>query len=563
MTGGEGSPSSSSRASDGGGSAGEGAEALAAGAARLGLGPAPGGPAPSPAPRRAEGGAGEPPSSSTESGGGEGEDRPAGPGPGARGGGEPGRPASEASDAGSGGGAGSGGASSSAAEGPGGPEAPSDAAPPREARAGEGLPPGSVKLFVGGLSWDTTEAMLVEAFGAYGGEEGVLDVVVMRDKGTGKPRGFGFVTVADQETADRVCAGKHTIDGRVVEAKVSVPPGESHGARSETLPGGSGAAPPPHASQGRKIFVGGLSPETTDDDFRCYFETFGDIVESQIMQDHMTGRSRGFGFITYATEEGVQAVYTHGRHHELRGKQVEVKAATPRKVDGKGGGKGKGGGRGGAGKGRGLGLGGLSVGLAGAGPSGMGPGGPIDQFGVAAVPGSGAGAGAGLGGYPGGPALGGYGPGAVPYGMYAAGGQGIMLPSPGMHSPGMAQGYPAPPQAAFPLPTPGTPPGYSFMPAEAYGGAAGAPQLVYGTPPPPGAGVEPGALGGLQPGGGHWVSTSPPVAGFAVAPQGGLPIYLSPGPPQGPPPPPGAAGAPPPQGAGDPPPPAGEEEAAG
>ena len=552
---GEGS-SSSSRTSDDGGSSGEGAEVLVAEAARLELGPTPAGSAPPLASRPVEGG-GEP-SSSTESEGREGENRPAGPGPGARDGGEPDRPASEASDSGSGGGSGSGGASSSAPEGSGGPEAPSDVAP-RDARGGEGLPPGSVKLFVGGLSWDTTEAMLVEAFGAYGGEDGVLDVVVMRDKGTGKPRGFGFVTVADQETADRTCAGKHTIDGRVVEAKVSVPPGESHGARSEGLVGGSGASLPPHASQGRKIFVGGLSPETTDDDFRCYFETFGDIVESQIMQDHMTGRSRGFGFITYATEEGVREVFTHGRHHELRGKQVEVKAATPRKVEGKSGKGGRAGeGKGGrAGKSGGLGIGGLSMGLAGAGPS------AIDQFGGAAVPGGGAGAGAALGGYPGGPALGGYGAGTVPYGVYApGGGQGIMLPSPGMHSPGMAQGYPPPPQGAFPLPTPGTPPGYSFMPAEAYGGAAGAPQLVYGTPPPPSAGVEPGALGGLQPGGGHWVSTSPPVAGFAVAPQGGMPIYMPPGPPQVPPVLQSASGAPPPREA-DPPPPSGEGEAAG
>ena len=559
---GEGS-SSSSRTSDGGGSSGEAAEALVEEAARLELGPAPADSSPALASRPVEG-SGEP-SGSTESEGGEGENRPR-PGPGGRDGGEPDRPASEASESGSGGGAGSGGAPSSAAEGSGGPDVA-----PRDARGGEGLPPGSVKLFVGGLSWDTTEAMLVEAFGAYGGEEGVLDVVVMRDKGTGKPRGFGFVTVADQETADRTCAGKHTIDGRVVEAKVSVPPGESHGARNEGLVGGSGASLPPHASQGRKIFVGGLSPETTDDDFRCYFEAFGDIVESQIMQDHMTGRSRGFGFITYATEEGVSAVFTHGRHHELRGKQVEVKAATPRKVEGKSGkggraGEGKGGGR--AGKGGGLGVGGLSMGLAGAGPSGMG----IDQFGGAAVPAGGAGAGAALGGYPGGPPLGGYGAGTVPYGVYAAGaGQGIMLPSPGMHSPGMAQGYPPPPPGAFPLPTPGTPPGYSFMPAEAYGGVAGAPPLVYGTPPPHSAGVEPGALGGLQPGGGHWVSTSPPVApGFAVAPQGGMPIYenaygrsrMPPGLPQVPPAPQSASGAPPPREA-DPAPPSGEGEAAG
>ena len=439
----------------------------------------------------------------------------------------------------------------------------------RDARTGEGLPPGSVKLFVGGLSWDTTEAMLWDAFGECGGEKGVLDVVVMRDKGTGKPRGFGFVTVANQETADLACAAKHTIDGRVVEAKVSVPPGESHGARGEVSPAGgrAGAQPPSYAAQGRKIFVGGLSPETTDEDFRCYFESFGDIVESQIMQDHMTGRSRGFGFITYAGEEAVRGVFTHGRHHEIRGKQVEVKAATPRKLDSKGGGRAGGGGRGdGKSGGRGgAGMGGLSVGLANAGGIGLGHGGRHteavflhDQFGgpaaaaavaAAAASGGGGASAAALGGYQvGSPVGGGY----APYGMYAPGPQGMVLP----HAPGMAQGYPTPPSGAFPIPTVGTPPGYSFLhsaPAEAYGGSAGAPQIVYGAPSMPMPGTEGGSRAGLQPGAGHWVGgTSPPVAGgFAVAP-GGVPVYMPP--PQSQPPVLGAAAGAAPQEAAEPPP---------
>jgi len=69
------------------------------------------------------------------------------------------------------------------------------------------------KLFIGGISWDTTEDKLKEHFGNYGD---VLSTSVMREKNTGKPRGFGFVVFADPTILDRVLEDKHVIDGRTV-----------------------------------------------------------------------------------------------------------------------------------------------------------------------------------------------------------------------------------------------------------------------------------------------------------------------------------------------------------
>lgn len=69
------------------------------------------------------------------------------------------------------------------------------------------------KLFIGGISWETTEDKLKDYFGNYGD---VLQTVVMRDKITGRPRGFGFVVFADPAVLDRVLEDKHTIDGRTV-----------------------------------------------------------------------------------------------------------------------------------------------------------------------------------------------------------------------------------------------------------------------------------------------------------------------------------------------------------
>ena len=67
---------------------------------------------------------------------------------------------------------------------------------------------------------------------------------------------------------------------------------------------------------------------------------FGEISESQILQDHLTGRSRGFGFITFTSEETYDKVFAKSRFHELKGKLVEVKSATPRQQSKGYGGKG-------------------------------------------------------------------------------------------------------------------------------------------------------------------------------------------------------------------------------
>lgn len=72
-----------------------------------------------------------------------------------------------------------------------------------------------MKLFVGGLSWDTTDESLKEAFERFGA---VSEAKVILDRDTGRSRGFGFVTFdsdADGETANQEMDGA-TIDGRSV-----------------------------------------------------------------------------------------------------------------------------------------------------------------------------------------------------------------------------------------------------------------------------------------------------------------------------------------------------------
>ncbi|XVF28551.1 hypothetical protein REPUB_Repub15cG0039500 [Reevesia pubescens] len=79
----------------------------------------------------------------------------------------------------------------------------------------------------------------------------------------------------------------------------------------------------------KKIFVGGLPPTLTEDGFRQYFEAYGHVTDVVIMYDQNTQRPRGFGIISFDTEDAVDRVL-HKNYHDLNGKQVEVKRALPK-----------------------------------------------------------------------------------------------------------------------------------------------------------------------------------------------------------------------------------------
>nr|XP_043606144.1 heterogeneous nuclear ribonucleoprotein 1-like [Erigeron canadensis] len=181
------------------------------------------------------------------------------------------------------------------------------------------------KLFIGGISWDTDESRLKEYFSSYGE---VVEAVIMRDRITGRARGFGFVVFVDPAVAERVVLEKHMIDGRTVEAKKAVPREDHHGLNrtNNSIQGSPGPG-----GRTKKIFVGGLASTVTESDFKKYFDQFGGITDVVVMYDHNTQRPRGFGFITFDSEEAVERVL-HKTFHELNGKMVEVKRAVPKEL---------------------------------------------------------------------------------------------------------------------------------------------------------------------------------------------------------------------------------------
>ncbi|KAJ7972611.1 Heterogeneous nuclear ribonucleoprotein 1 [Quillaja saponaria] len=192
------------------------------------------------------------------------------------------------------------------------------------------------KLFIGGVAWDTTEETLREHFNQYGE---VTQTVIMRDKTTGRPRGFAFVVFSDPSVLDRVLQDKHNIDGRTVEAKRALSREEQNASsRSGSFNSGRSSGGGGNFRT-KKIFVGGLPSTLTEDGFHQYFESYGHVADVVMMYDQNTQRPRGFGFITFDSEEAVDRVL-HKSFHELDGKLVEVKRALPKDANPGGGSRG-------------------------------------------------------------------------------------------------------------------------------------------------------------------------------------------------------------------------------
>ena len=100
----------------------------------------------------------------------------------------------------------------------------------------------------------------------------------------------------------------------------------------------------------KKLFVGGLSWDTTDDGLRQAFASYGEITEAKVITDRDTGRSRGFGFVTFDQDEDAKTAISKMNGTNLDGKTIKVNEAQEKSP--RGGGRSGGGFGGGRGSGR-------------------------------------------------------------------------------------------------------------------------------------------------------------------------------------------------------------------
>ncbi|ODM93918.1 RNA-binding protein Musashi 2 [Orchesella cincta] len=171
------------------------------------------------------------------------------------------------------------------------------------------------KLFVGGLSWQTSSEKLREYFSKFGS---VLEVQVVVDPMTQRSRGFGFITFADSDTVRKIVSvPNHILDGKRIDPKHATP-------RNKQVPA-------VNSYKTKKIFVGGVSQDTTLEEIKAYFSQFGKVEDAVMLMDQQTMRHRGFGFVTFESDEVVERI-CEIHYHTIKDKKVECKKAKPKEA---------------------------------------------------------------------------------------------------------------------------------------------------------------------------------------------------------------------------------------
>ncbi|KAF5736152.1 RNA-binding protein Musashi 1 [Tripterygium wilfordii] len=168
------------------------------------------------------------------------------------------------------------------------------------------------KLVVLGIPWDVDTDSLREYMSKFGDLE---DCIVMKERSTGRSRGFGYVTFATVEDAKNALSSEHILGNRMLEVKIATPKEEMR-------------AP---AKKVTRIFVARIPPSVTEAVFRSHFEEYGDITDLYMPKDQDSKAHRGIGFITFASAESVDNLMSDT--HELGGSNVVVDRATPKAND--------------------------------------------------------------------------------------------------------------------------------------------------------------------------------------------------------------------------------------
>ncbi|XP_017403953.1 heterogeneous nuclear ribonucleoprotein D0-like [Cebus imitator] len=160
------------------------------------------------------------------------------------------------------------------------------------------------KMFIAGPGWDTTKKNLKDYFSKFGE---IVDCTLKLDPITGRSRGFGFVLFKESESVDKVMDQKeHKLNGKVIDPK-----------RAEAMK---------TKEPVKKIFVGGLSPDTTEEKIRESFGGFVEVESTELLTDKKTNKRRGFCFITFKEEEPVKKIMEK-KYHNVGHRKCEIKVA--------------------------------------------------------------------------------------------------------------------------------------------------------------------------------------------------------------------------------------------
>ncbi|ONK58290.1 uncharacterized protein A4U43_C09F10650 [Asparagus officinalis] len=178
-------------------------------------------------------------------------------------------------------------------------------------------PPEDAKLFVGNLPYDVDSQRLAELFEKAGIVE-VAEVIYNRE--TDQSRGFGFVTMSTVEEAEKAVDMFHRYDvnGRLLTVNKAAP----RGARPER--------PPREFEPSFRVYVGNLPWQVDDGRLEQVFSEHGKVLNARVVYDRETGRSRGFGFVSMATQTELDDAIAALDGQDLDGRALRVNVAEER-----------------------------------------------------------------------------------------------------------------------------------------------------------------------------------------------------------------------------------------
>ncbi|KAH0984646.1 hypothetical protein GBA52_011823 [Prunus armeniaca] len=178
-------------------------------------------------------------------------------------------------------------------------------------------PPEEAKLYVGNLPYDVDSEKLAHIFN----EAGVVEIAeVIYNRETDQSRGFGFVTMSTVEEAEKAVQLFHRYDigGRLLTVNKAAP----RGSRPER--------PPRVNEPSFRIYVGNLPWQVDDSRLEQVFSEHGKVVSARVVYDRETGRSRGFGFVTFSSETEVDDAIAALDGQSLDGRSIRVNVAEER-----------------------------------------------------------------------------------------------------------------------------------------------------------------------------------------------------------------------------------------
>lgn len=169
----------------------------------------------------------------------------------------------------------------------------------------------SKSLFIGSLSWNTSEKALLQHLSSVAP---VVSVVIPTDKISGKPKGFAFVEMESEDAARSVIRelNEQDLDGRSLHISLARPK-----EAQETEP--------------CKLYVAGLADSVTNEDLMEHLSSGGSVKNVSIVFDKNTNESRGFAFVDTATEQDSDAIIATCNGTKLAGNDILVRKSRPMK----------------------------------------------------------------------------------------------------------------------------------------------------------------------------------------------------------------------------------------